>query len=198
MWMHNGMIADFHLIKKKIINYLSDDIFNLVQGTTDSEYCFVLFLEVLFSMVGVKFKPTEDKIIPAATTQIQNCSPMVLKDAMIKTINLLNQWTRESKSTNSSMMNFCITDGKTVVASRYANFTHGFAASLFFSSGTKFQRNPAKQGSFMMAQADRRQMCHIISSEPVTVDTDDWVTVSIMFYKFFRFLTCVLLFLGSS
>lgn len=177
MWMHNGMIGDFHLIKKKIINYLSDDIFNLIQGTTDSEYCFVLYLEVLFSMVGVKFQPTNDKIIPAATNQIQNCSPMVLKDAMIKTINLLNQWTRESKTTNSSMMNFCITDGRTVVASRYANFAHGPAASLFFSSGTKFQKNPSKPGSYMMAQADRRQMCHIISSEPVTVDTDDWVTV---------------------
>ena len=174
--MHNGMIADFHLIKKKIIGYLSDDIFNLIQGTTDSEYSFVLFLQVLFSSVGVKFQPTSDKIIPSATTQIRNCSPMVLKDAMKKTIELLNQWIRESGTKNSSMMNFCITDGSTV-ASRYTNFHDGTIASLFFSSGTNFQRNPTDPGSFMMAQADRRQMCHIVCSEPLTADTDDWVEV---------------------
>mmetsp|Transcript_129705 Transcript_129705/g.193069 ORF Transcript_129705/g.193069 Transcript_129705/m.193069 type:complete len:318 (+) Transcript_129705:37-990(+) len=177
MWMHNGMIADFHLIKKNIIHFLSDDIFNLIQGTTDSEYAFVLFLQVLFTKLGLKFQPTDNKIIPSSNIQIQNCEPMILKDAMDKTIRLLNQWIRESGTKNSSMMNFCVTDGSTVVSSRYTNFHDGTIASLFFSSGTNFQRNPAKPESFMMAQSDRRQRCHIIASEPLTADTDDWVEV---------------------
>lgn len=64
--MHNGGIADFHLIKRKLQAVLSDDVFEVVQGNTgrspfgikraptdnpcsDSEWAFALFLaKVLF------------------------------------------------------------------------------------------------------------------------------------------------------
>lgn len=32
--MHNGGIADFHLIKRRLQAELSDEIFNVVQGNT--------------------------------------------------------------------------------------------------------------------------------------------------------------------
>lgn len=32
--MHNGGIADFHLIKRRLQSDLSDDIYNVVQGNT--------------------------------------------------------------------------------------------------------------------------------------------------------------------
>jgi glutamine amidotransferase len=32
--MHNGGIADFHLIKRRLQAELSDDVYNVVQGNT--------------------------------------------------------------------------------------------------------------------------------------------------------------------
>jgi glutamine amidotransferase len=32
--MHNGGIADFHLLKRRLQSDLSDDIYNVVQGNT--------------------------------------------------------------------------------------------------------------------------------------------------------------------
>ena len=178
MWMHNGMIADFRLIKKKIINHVSDDLFNLIQGTTDSEYSFILFLHCLFTRKNIKFVNPENRLLTPNTVQINDCTAEDLKVAMLETIKKIKTWILESKTTNSSMMNFCITDGKNVVCSRYASFPHGNAASLFYSSGSRFQRNPKQPNTFMMLQADRRQRCHILTSEPLTIDNDDWVEVS--------------------
>jgi len=44
MFMHNGGIAEFHLIKRKLQSGLSDVAFDMVNGNTDSEWAFALFL----------------------------------------------------------------------------------------------------------------------------------------------------------
>jgi hypothetical protein len=43
-WMHNGGIADFPKIKRKLQASLSDELFDVVNGNTDSEWAFALFL----------------------------------------------------------------------------------------------------------------------------------------------------------
>ena len=47
LFMHNGDINNFNIIKKYIINKIDDDIFNLIKGNTDSEYIFALFINEL-------------------------------------------------------------------------------------------------------------------------------------------------------
>jgi glutamine amidotransferase len=49
MWMHNGGIAEFDKIKRKLQNCLSEDLFLFVQGNTDSEWAFALFLSYVRS-----------------------------------------------------------------------------------------------------------------------------------------------------
>jgi predicted glutamine amidotransferase len=44
MWMHNGNIAQFSRIKRKLQTSLRDELYNFVQGNTDSEWSFALFL----------------------------------------------------------------------------------------------------------------------------------------------------------
>jgi glutamine amidotransferase len=44
MWMHNGGIAEFEKIKRKLQNSLSEELFLFVEGNTDSEWAFALFL----------------------------------------------------------------------------------------------------------------------------------------------------------
>jgi glutamine amidotransferase len=44
MWMHNGNISGFTLIKRRLQASLRDELYNFVQGNTDSEWSFALFL----------------------------------------------------------------------------------------------------------------------------------------------------------
>jgi glutamine amidotransferase len=44
LWMHNGFISQFNKIKRKLQASLRDELFHFVQGNTDSEWTFALFL----------------------------------------------------------------------------------------------------------------------------------------------------------
>jgi glutamine amidotransferase len=45
--MHNGCVASFQKIKRKLISELSDSVFSYIQGTTDSEHVGALFVQKL-------------------------------------------------------------------------------------------------------------------------------------------------------
>ncbi|KAF8609111.1 N-terminal nucleophile aminohydrolase [Ceratobasidium sp. AG-I] len=158
MWMHNGGIADFPLIKRKLQATLSDELFAVPQGNTDSEWAFALFLSFLPNPKAKSF------------------SANILKDAMLKCIAQLNQWAREVGITEPSLMNFCITDGKSVVATRYISSRTDEAASLWFSSGTTFHEY-APGGHYRMTKSDKRENIFLIASEPLTFEKADWMEV---------------------
>jgi glutamine amidotransferase len=44
MWMHNGGIAEFERMKRKLQDSLPEELFLFPQGNTDSEWAFALFL----------------------------------------------------------------------------------------------------------------------------------------------------------
>ncbi|KAH7925210.1 N-terminal nucleophile aminohydrolase [Leucogyrophana mollusca] len=158
MFMHNGGISDFPLIKRRLQTALSDEIFNVVQGNTDSEWAFALFLAQL--------PDPNAKCFP----------PEVLKRAMLDTIATLNTYAEDAGITEPSLMNFCVTDGESVVATRYISSRHDEAASLWFSSGTTFSEY-AKGGHYKMSKADKRENIIMIASEPLTFEKADWMEI---------------------
>ncbi|KAJ1965295.1 glutamine amidotransferase subunit [Dimargaris xerosporica] len=132
MWMHNGHIAHFTKIKRKLQNSLRDEIFANIQGNTDSEWAFALFLNQLEDPLNRTFSPEE------------------LKDAMLQTIALINRWSKEAGITKSSLLNFAVTDGQSVICTRYVSSRELEAASLYYSSGSRFiERN----GHYRMVSA---------------------------------------------
>ncbi|KAF9961194.1 hypothetical protein BGZ72_004524 [Mortierella alpina] len=158
MFMHNGNIANFHLIKRKVQESLSDEIFLSVNGNTDSEWSFAVFLSLLES-------PLQSE--PFCYTK--------LKDAMLRTIEKLNAWAKNAGITEASMMNFAVTDGVSVVCTRYISSKTLEAASLYYSSGTRFESY--KPGHYRMVKADRREDIVVIASEPLTFEKADWLTI---------------------
>lgn len=46
-FMHNGGISNFKQIKRKLLNHIKDEYLNYLQGSTDSECAFALFLDTL-------------------------------------------------------------------------------------------------------------------------------------------------------
>ncbi|KAK3815331.1 MAG: nucleophile aminohydrolase [Benniella sp.] len=158
MFMHNGNIADFHLFKRKVQESLTDEIYLNVNGNTDSEWAFAVFLSQLKTPL-----------------QTEPFCHSVLKEAMLKTITKMNEWGKAAGVTEASMMNFAVTDGVSVVCSRYISSKTLEAASLYFSSGTRFESY--KPGHYRMIKADKREDIVVIASEPLTFEKADWLTI---------------------
>jgi len=158
MFMHNGGIAEFTKIKRKLQACLSDELFEVVNGNTDSEWAFALFLSKLPDPNAKSF------------------TPQILKNAMMDVIASINLLHEEAGITEPSLMNFCVTDGESVVATRYISSREDAAASLWFSSGTAFSEY-APGGHYKMSKEDKRENIIMIASEPLTFEKADWMEV---------------------
>ncbi|KAJ1976017.1 glutamine amidotransferase subunit [Dimargaris verticillata] len=154
--MHNGHLAHFTKIKRKLQNSLRDEIFANIQGNTDSEWAFALFLNQLEDPLSRTFSPEE------------------LKDAMLQTIALINRWSKEAGITKSSLLNFAVTDGQSVICTRYVSSRELEAASLYYSSGSRFIE---RDGHYRMEKRDKREDAVVVASEPLTFEKADWLTV---------------------
>lgn len=155
LWMHNGGIAQFPKMKRRLRQSLKDDLYNFIQGTSDSEHAFAVFLNLLPH--GMNHHPPEE-----------------LAQTMLETIRQLNYWSREAGITEPSYYNFAVTDGQSVIATRYVSDLMLEPASLYFSSGSKFE---CHEGVCRMVQARESEHAVIITSEPLTDVKEDWIAV---------------------
>lgn len=186
MWMHNGGIGGWKLgVKRKLVTDIGDKWFESVGGSTDSEWAFALFLDTLES-IGVD---ADDKV-----KQKNGFGHTVLRKAMLKTIERINGFIKalpeesRTKGDTRSLLNFAVTDGKSVVCTRYVSSKKDEAASLFFSSGTSWREQPptvsgqggtpkAGKGEYKMERRDKGADIVLVASEPLTFERDNWVTV---------------------
>jgi glutamine amidotransferase len=81
-----------------------------------------------------------------------------------------------SRQTSPSLMNYVVSDGNSIVATRYISSRTSEASSLFFSSGTSFDEY-AEGGLYRMTKADKRESIIMIASEPLTFERSDWMEV---------------------
>lgn len=51
LWMHNGFITQFPKVKRQLQMSLRDELFHYVQGNTDSEWSFALFLNQVIESI---------------------------------------------------------------------------------------------------------------------------------------------------
>jgi glutamine amidotransferase len=105
---------------------------------------------------------------------------------MMETIKFINKLSKEAgivsahpaplTQTGPSLLNYVVTDGHTVVATRYISSRTMEASSLFFSSGTSFDEYQ-DGGLYRMTKADKRENIIMIASEPLTFERSDWMEV---------------------
>ncbi|MCC3860125.1 class II glutamine amidotransferase [Pseudemcibacter aquimaris] len=113
LWMHNGFINSFKLIRRRLMKDLSDDAFNLIEGNTDSEFSFAYFL----NQIGL------DK----------NASADTLGANMMLMIENLRHALSELEITAHSMLNFAMTDGENIILTRATCGKIDAAPSLYYS-----------------------------------------------------------------
>ncbi|KAL9579216.1 MAG: hypothetical protein Q9212_005237 [Teloschistes hypoglaucus] len=178
MWMHNGNIGAWKHVKRSLAMGLQERWFGSVGGSTDSEWAFALFLDVLDRMGFDPDSPTLNE---------EGFGHSVLRKAMLKTIEKLNaliaaipdkeRKEREEGLDCRSLLNFAISDGHSVVCTRYVSSRTDEAASLYWSSGTSWQQDRGTKGRYRMERKDRGADIVLVASEPLTFERDDWVIV---------------------
>jgi len=190
MWMHNGGIGGWRYLKRKLAASVGERWFLGVQGSTDSEWAFAVFLDSLEAL-GVD---------PSADPGEKGIGHVVMRKALLRTIERINEFTGEVKREHReeevvSLLNFAVTDGHDVICCRYVSSKTDEAASLFFSSGTSWAapKDGDRKGDYRMERRDKGANIVLIASEPLTFErgmlvgdkflgladtsTDNWVTV---------------------
>ena len=164
MWMHNGGIGGWKYVKRQLADSLADQWFMLVQGGTDSEWAFALFLDQLARL----------RVDPNSNPGEGGFGHTVLRKAMLATIRRINEFIKVipadqvSELDTRSLLNFAVTDGNSVVCTRYVGSKTDEAASLYFSSGTSWKQEG--EGIFKMERRDKGADIVLVASEPLTFE----------------------------
>ena len=156
LWMHNGTIAGFSSIKRRLRQSLPDEIYHAVEGTTDSEHAFAVFLDIL----GEK---------------VENTSAGDIAGGLVKTIWKLEEWGRETGVSLPSIYNFAVTDGQNLAAVRYVSDPKIEPISLYFSKRGRYQCDNGRS-EIVDCSEDERGI--IIASERLTEQREDWTRVA--------------------
>lgn len=171
MFMHNGNIACWRHVKRSLALSVGAKWFVGVQGNTDSEWAFALFLDCL-ERAG--FDPDS---LECTTNGFGHAN---LRKAMLQTIESINKFVdstpsefRNETMDKRSLLNFAVTDGHSVVCTKYVSSATDEAASLYFSSGTSWRRGAGEdggKGGFKMERRDRGADIVLVASEPLTFE----------------------------
>ena len=116
LWMHNGDIPGRSRLARQVAKTADDTLMAMIRGNTDSEMAFTVFLTHLE-------KPL------ARSPGVEE-----LAAAMEETLRGLVAWHLAARETRPLELNFCVTDGASLVATRYA-LSEASAPSLYWYEG---------------------------------------------------------------
>jgi len=152
-FMHNGSVAGFGRLKRKLTQRLSDKTYAQIQGTTDSEHLFALYCDYL------------------ERCQADNKTES-MADALEATIAVVGELTTKAGAADNSFLNLVVTDGIRAVVSRYAT-GDAESPSLHMSTGKHCE---CEDGVCRMVQGGDRASSVIVASEPLN-DEPEWEPV---------------------
>ena len=109
LWMHNGLIRDFHAVKRDLAFAVDPSLYPAIEGSTDSELFFYL----------------------ALTLGLEDDPPKAVQDA----VGLIESTGRRHGIEHPIQMTVATTDGERIWAFRYSS--EGRSRSLFFSTEVK-------------------------------------------------------------
>jgi predicted glutamine amidotransferase len=155
LFMHNGSVDHFARLRRRLQQGLSDRAFDAIQGTTDAEHAFAVFLDLIGE--------------PGAPRTVAD-----LRKALVATIARLAELARAVDPSALHYLNFAVTDGAAIVVSRYAS-SGKTPASLHFSAGSRYVVD-GEDGDMLDTNASTFGAV-MVASEPLTRRPEDWKAV---------------------
>mmetsp|Transcript_13591 Transcript_13591/g.32189 ORF Transcript_13591/g.32189 Transcript_13591/m.32189 type:complete len:259 (+) Transcript_13591:425-1201(+) len=111
--MHNGDVSGFSRMKRRLRAMLPDALYDMLTGSTDSEHCFA----VLLDEIGDTDRELTDQ---------------ELADAVERMIVRITRLQKTHGVTKGSSLNFAVTDGRHIVATRCRNDPSEAPPSLYY------------------------------------------------------------------
>jgi predicted glutamine amidotransferase len=146
-FMHNGSIAQFQQVRRRLRDSLSDDAYLSIHGTTDSELLFALFRDQLS-------RQSAERPIEA------------MADALRATIRDVETLTADIGTAQNSLLNMAVSDGERSAVTRYAT-GKGRAPSLYYQTGSRYV---CEHSLCRMVNDDETSRAVLVASEPLTDD----------------------------
>lgn len=154
MFMHNGTIHDFILLKRHLRHLLDDDIYHWIQGETDSEHLFALFLQLAKNR---------------DLSQIKEVAAVFMET--LKIINGLSK--QYSSNAGPSYFNVCLTNGKSMLVSRYCNSKRHKPDSLHYLTESSLIRHAQRSG----LKKIKNYPMALVASERLSAFNSEWFDV---------------------
>jgi len=135
--MHNGYIANFAKIKRKMCEYMSQEAYEHIEGGTDTEHFAALLMTFLCKNVKstAEIKQGEGELeTPAAWEVIYGIDAMreALELTIAQVITIQKDISGSAAEPND--LNVAFTNGKSLVACRFRNHATEQPPSLYYST----------------------------------------------------------------
>jgi len=170
LFMHNGTISHFKKVQQRIISSLHVDVFSLCEGTSDSWYLFLIFLQKLYEL-----KNSTDFLTMEVSVEEMGW-------AVKQVLETIHEIMLEAGITDPSSLNFAVTDGNNVVVTRYRNGAHSDPPSLYFALCKKYEMKQCplqrKKQQLELSKCERgsENTVALVVSEPLST-SDEWTLV---------------------
>jgi glutamine amidotransferase len=146
-FMHNGYIQEFRKVKRRLRTALTESSYNNIEGSTDSEHIFAIFLDEFSRIDG---EGVED-----------------MANALDATIAKVVELSQSEDEALPLKLNLVVSNGEETVVSRFAFAGDGLAPSLYVHKGRRYI---CEDGLCHMLQTDDDNGAVVISSECLSDD----------------------------
>jgi len=151
-FMHNGDLGGFPALRRKLLARLSNEAFDWIKGSTDSEHIFALYIDHYLACEGKQDGAER------------------LESALRATLETLAELRAELPEAADAYLNLAITNGRTAVATRVAS-AGDEPESLYVIGGRQYD---CVDGVCVMRPGSSNAV--LVASEPLSAD-EGWTKV---------------------
>jgi glutamine amidotransferase len=158
LMMQNGGIADFVKIKRAIVNRLHNEPFEWIQGQTDTQYIFALFMTIVLEYEKKRPLPLAD-----------------IKICFSRTFAEIEEMKKAANLSTPSLYNMVLSDGHRLIATRYSTRPEEDTRSLHVARISEFYIG--EKGHLRFKDEDEADKSVLIASEVLGTDKGFWKEV---------------------
>ena len=155
LMMQNGGIQDFAKIKRTMINRLNEESFQWIQGQTDTQYIFALFMTIAKEMSNGKSLSLDELAVCFSQTFAE-----------------IEEMKKKHQLFSPSLYNLVLTNGKAMIATKYSTQPEKENRSLYISSDAECYIG---DDGFLKFRVSHPSNCSVlISSEKLSPEKEIW------------------------
>jgi glutamine amidotransferase len=151
---HNGGIEEFGLVKRKIREPLSDELYNWIKGQTDSEHIFAYLLNYLFK-------------------NHKTINTDAVADAFEHTFSFVNKIMADAGIKEPAYLNMVVTNGLFIVGTRWVSDPKEEPLTMYHSEGSRFV---VEDGVTRLEAPEDNDHAVLVVSEKLT-DGAEWTLI---------------------